>query len=228
MKLKIFITLFLFSITIYSQDSLKVKNFSHDIGFNTVLLIKQLISNNPTNTLPQLPYSLFYNLYYKDKIGFRVGLGLATLHTETAIEGQVNKRVSNNTSTNFRLGASYNIVKTKRLTCMGYLDVISSSTNLTTTNTSTVQNFPNPIENLKTESIDKTQGFGGEVGVGVKFHLLKHLSIYTEIPLVFQAKNTASQVTITDAGIVNKTKSSAYENSFQIILPTTVYLVLTF
>ena len=228
MKLKFFIPLFIYCINASAQDSLKVKKFSHDIGFNTVLLVKQLSSNNPSSTLAQLPYSIFYNLYYKDKIGFRLGVGLSTLHTETAIEGQTNNRVSNNSSTNFRLGASYNIVKTKRLTCMGYLDVITSSTKLTATNTTTVQTFPNPIENLKTESIDKTQGFGGEVGVGLKFQLLKHLSIYTEVPLVFQAKNTASQVTITNGGVIDKTKSTAYENSFQIILPTTLYLVLTF
>lgn len=228
MKLKIFISLFLFSITTYSQDSLKVKKFSHDIGFNTVLLVKQLISNNPTSTLAQLPYSLFYNLYYKDKIGFRVGLGLSTLHTETAIEGQVDKRLSTNMSTNFRLGVSYNIVKTKRLTCMGYADFITSSSNMTSTNTSTVQSFPNPVISIKTESIDKSSGVGAEVGVGLKFNILKHLSIYTEVPLVFNSNNVASQVTITQSGIADKTKSTVYQNSFQIILPTTLYLVLTF
>lgn len=40
-----------------AQDTTKIIN--QEIGFNTVSLVKQLISNAPSNTLATLPYDFF-------------------------------------------------------------------------------------------------------------------------------------------------------------------------
>ncbi len=50
-----------------AQDSTRAMR--HEIGFNTVSLIKQLISNNPTSSFTQSPYLVFYNFYANDRLG---------------------------------------------------------------------------------------------------------------------------------------------------------------
>lgn len=228
MKLRFLIPFLSFAITLYSQDSLKVKMVNHEIGFNTVALVKQLVSNNPSSTLPQLPYALFYNLYYKNSVGLRVGFGLTSSRTETKITGQAENRITTNSSQDYRLGFSYNFIKTRRLTANVFGDYIYSKNLISSSNTSTVQVFPDPVSTLKVESLDKTVGNGSEVGVGLKYNILKHLSVYTEVPVVFLAKKTRSETKINDSGVIDKTSTSVSINTLQVILPTTIYLVLTF
>lgn len=53
-------------------DTTKLLN--HEVGFNAVALLQQL--RIFTVTPGQQPYDLFYNLYYKDKVGLRLGAGI--------------------------------------------------------------------------------------------------------------------------------------------------------
>ena len=228
MKIKFLIPVLLICLTGYSHDSTKVKMFNHEIGFNTVSLIKQLVSNNPTSTLPQLPYAVYYNLYYKNTIGIRLGLGLNTQTTETAITGQVDNRITRNRTQDYRVGLSYNFIKGRRFKANVFGDYIRNQTLMSTANTSTVQSFPDPVSTITVESLDKTIGNGAEAGVGLQYNILRHLSVYIEVPLVFMSKQTLTETTINDSGVTDKTSSLINSKNFQIILPTTVYLVLKF
>jgi hypothetical protein len=228
MKRILLASILLICFNLYSQDSVKVRLLNHEIGFNTVSLIKQMVSNNPSSTLPQLPYAMYYNLYYKNLVGIRVGLGLTSNTTETKIEGQSDHKVTKNSSQDFRLGLSYNFIRTKRFVANVFGDYVYSKNIISSVNTSTIQTFPDPISTLKVESMDRTVGKGGEIGVGLKYNIFKHLSVYTEVPLVFTSKLNTTETKVNDSGTIDKTSSSMRNNSFQIILPTTVYLVLMF
>jgi hypothetical protein len=228
MKIKFLIPALLVCISLYSQDTTKTKLLNHEIGFNTVSLIKQMISNNPSSSLPQLPYSIFYNLYYKNLVGLRVGFGMASTKIETEIEGQNENRITENKSYDLRAGLSYNFIKTKRFSGNVFGDYVYNSSLISSTNTTTVQVFPDPISTLTVGSKDKTVGNGGEIGVGLKYTILKHLSVYTEVPIVFLSKKATAETEINDSGVIDKTSSTVHTNNFQIILPTTIYLVLTF
>ena len=214
--------------SIKMQDTTKVKAITHELGFNTVALIKQMISNNPSSTLPQLPYALFYNLYYKNMIGLRLGVGISNSKITTSVVGQAQDKVTKINTNNIRAGISYNFIRTKRFTCNVFGDYVHAQNNTSTVNTSTVQTFPNPVSTIGVTSKDNTSGNGGELGFGLKYKILKHLSVYAEIPVVFLASKTVSQTVINDGGSVDITSSKINNNSTQIILPTTLYLVLTF
>jgi hypothetical protein len=216
------------AITFYTraQDSAKV--LQHEIGFNTVSLIKQMISNNPSSALPQLPYDIFYNLYYKDLVGIRLGLGYQNSHQETDIEGQQTPRNTDQSSLNLRAGASYNFVRTKRLTFNVFADYVMERQSLKTSNTSTIQSFPNPIANFTVENTETTTGNGGQLGVGVKYNLFKNLSLYAEVPFTFIARATKSELSVTDDGLREVTSTSGKSSFTSVTLPTTVYLVLRF
>jgi hypothetical protein len=221
-----FIFLLLVSF-VKAQDSIKAIN--HELGFNAVSLVKQLISNSPNNTIAQLPYTFFYNLYFKDMVGIRTGFGISALKNETDIEGQDEPRTSTSSAFNVRVGVSYNFVKQNRITFNAFFDNIIESVNAKTANTFTSQTFPNPIEKTTTTSTDKTTGFGGQIGVGVKYNIYKRLSIYTEIPLSFITRSIASEVLIEETGSPDdKTTTKITDQSLKVTVPATIYLVLRF
>lgn len=223
----VIITLFLFCSSLLAQDSTKIIN--QEVGFNTVLLIKQLISNNPSSTLDQLPYSIFYNIYFKDLIGIRVGLGFSTSKDESSIEGQNTPRTTNTNELDLRTGISYNFVRSKRITLNVFADNLIQQGKTETVNTSTTQAFPNPVQKITTTTSDKISGSGFQLGVGVKYNLYKHLSIYAEIPIGFMTTTTTSDVTVSELGQATQTTSNSDKNSqSKITIPTTIYLVLRF
>ncbi len=225
-RISLVILFFLTAHLSNGQDSTRV--LSHEIGFNSVSLIKQLISNNPSSTLPQLPYDIFYNIYLKDEIGLRFGLGLANQHVETQISGQTLPRTFDQKSLNLRGGVSYNFVRTKRITFNCFGDLILEKVSSESANTFTMQVFPNPVQTVTTKSTDKIDGIGGEVGVGVKFNIAKHLSIYAEVPIVYVTEKTSSGVTTTQPGVIQQPPTTGKNTLTSIILPTTLYLVLRF
>lgn len=234
-KMTRFISIFLLLVafsSVKAQDSLSLNNekrLYHEIGFNTVLLVKQLISNNPGNTLAQSPYAVFYNLYVRDKAGLRIGLGLLNTTNKTEIEGQPFPRTTKLNNTDFRVGFSYNFLRHDRLTLNGFADYIMQSHKASTVNTSTIQVFPDPVEELTVTTVDKTTGVGAQVGVGVKYNLLKNLSVYAEVPFMFVMGKTTSSVLIEQAGLPDdETTSTSNNTTSTFLIPTTIYLVLRF
>jgi hypothetical protein len=225
-KLIVISGLFFLSLFVKAQDSTRI--LTHEIGFNTVSLIKQILSNSPATTVPQLPYDFFYNMYYKDKIGLRLGAGIATTYTETVITGQNIPRTTSTSNLQLRTGLSYNFVNTKRLTLNGFTDYLLENISRETANTTTAQAFPNPVQKITTETSDKTKGSGFQFGVGIKYNIHKHLSVYAEAPFSFMAETTTSDVKINDTGTIEETNSTIKTSGTRFFVPTTVYLVLRF
>jgi len=225
-RFSLFVLLVFISTFVNAQDSTSL--LTHEIGFNSVSMIKQIISNNPSNTLPQLPYDLFYNLYYKDQFGVRIGLGLSNSHFETEIKGQPLPRTTDQKSLNLRAGLSYNFVRSKKVTLNCFGDLILEKISSETAFTSTIQIFPNPVQSQTNKSSDIINGIGGEIGVGVKYNIVKNLSIYAEVPIVFVTEKTTSETYLSLGNTVQTDKISSKNSVTRIIIPTTIYLVLRF
>jgi hypothetical protein len=215
-----------------AQDSL-VKKFKHEVGFNTVLLIKQLISNNAnsaTSTLPQLPYQLIYTMHYKDLYGFRLGVGFTSTESESIITGQPKPKVTTTSSGAYRAGLNYNFVRYGKITSNCFLDGIYERNSLKTITSTTVPAGPfgGTAENV-VETQEVTSGSGISIGLGLKYSFNKHISVYTEIPVQMKNLYTSAKESDTTAGIENFTTStSANERTVRIILPTTIFLTISF
>ncbi len=223
----LFISALLASGFVRSQDT--TKKITHEIGFNTVSLIKQVISNNPSETLGQLPYDIFYNVYFHNKFGIRFGMGIDNRHSKVEIEGQKEPRTTSGNILHLRGGVSNNFISNRRLTLNVFGDLLYSQDNSTTVNTHTVQNFGDPVEEIQTTTTDDAVGIGAQVGVGVKFSLLKNLALYAEVPLTFMSTKVESSVVIRQPFVPeNNSKSQSTNTATSIFLPTTVYLVLMF
>lgn len=227
--MKNLLLIFLVFSTIFCKAQDSTTAGPNEIGFNTVSLVKQLISNNPTSTLATLPYMVFYNYYFTDNMAARLGVGGSISKNEQNIQGQVEPRTTKVNAVNLRLGASVNLAESRRVTVLGFADFIYEKGSTSTINTSTIQTFPNPIINRRVESSTKTNGFGGQIGAGLKFGLYKHLSLYVEVPMSYIIEKTETSDTVTDVGspAVNNTATETNTN-IRISLPTTLYLILKF
>jgi hypothetical protein len=220
---------FLFSLPLLNaQDSAKTKLLHHEAGLNVVTLVKQMVSNGSAASLTLLPYDFFYNLYYKDMVGIRLGAGASSTKSETSIEGQALPKLNYSNYYMIRTGVSYNFLATKRLAFNAFADYVIGNTTLYFANTATAQTFPNPTQTITTEATDVTATRGGQVGVGVKFNFTKNISVYTEMPYAFLSDRYSSEIKITDTGDLTVTNTNTNTFRTKLYVPTTIYLVLRF
>lgn len=226
-KARLFALLFCVSVTLSAQDTTKVPLLNHEIGINAETLLQQLrVFVTPAGI--QQPYVVFYNLYFKDMAGVRGGIGMSNIKSETDIDGQPKPRVNTQKEIHFRAGATYNFVRTKKFTFNVFADYLHSEASSETVNSFTVPSFPDVIS-VTSEITEKGTANGGQVGIGVKWNITKHLALYTEMPVSYVRSRFQSEDRIRQTGQPTFKESSESEaTSTSIALPVTIYLVLRF
>lgn len=215
-----------------NPDAPKEKRFTHDLGFNTILLIKQVFSNNPSAQLTQLPYQVGYTLGFGNDLGLRLGVGFNQSVTETDIQGLTEPRKTSVFSGSYRLGINKNFVDYKKIVCNAFFDFTIEHAN---TNTETVSDISSPpgafVQSQKFSA--KSTSPGAQVGIGVKYCFNKHIALGTEVPVAFKysmSEETDKTVT-TQFGVETNSEeviSSSTTMTTKIILPTTLFLIIMF
>lgn len=212
--------------TTRSQDS--TSTFPrHEFGFNSVWLVKNLTGS--TTDMSDQPYVIFYNYYFHPKLNARFGFGGANQNSDTKGTTLVGRNEQLYRSVNARLGASYSLLTTSKLTINLFADGVYYHTLEQTMETSTVQANASPGIERTLLSTYKQNSIGGQAGMGVKYNLLKNLSLYAEIPVtwVYVTSLNESTLRVTDEeDVVQNTKTKGY--SSWVLPPTTIYLVLRF
>ena len=227
MKKAFLLFLAIMPFAVMAQDSTSAgKRFTQELGVNSVLLVKQLISNDPDATLEQLPYQVIYTLQSnRTKMGFRAGLGLTASKTETEIQGLNKPRVITSTSFAMRAGVNKNFLSHKRIVANSFIDVITSR-NFSRTET---QTSLGPGASIITILENNNNAFGLDLGFGVKYKFNQHISLYTEVPLQIAATTSSSydsQIVQGGGNTTTISKGSGFDT--RIFLPTTLFLVISF
>ncbi len=232
-------TFFLFFVGIsglaYSQDSTSVKasdvsgrKCTHEIGFNGTFLVKQLISDNPASTLAQLPYLVNYQVGFPNKMGIRVGLGFDQSVQKTSIQGQVAPRTTTVLTGSYRLDLCRQLLNYKKISCGMFFGVIMDHSKLESS-TTTQSSFGSTTQSDLT---NKSVGYGGEIGLGVKFSFNQHIGIGTEIPLQckYTKTNEFDKQTFTSGGSTSSTQTISDGSlvTTKIFLPTSIFICITF
>ena len=221
----LFVFLFLANAAV-AQDSTKM--ITHEIGVNTVRILSQF-SFLKSGEVPQLPYDVFYNIYFKKTYGIRLGAGSTSSYNEIGVDKQQFPRTNKSNNLDLRAGISYNFSANSIITLNGFSDFIYERINQESVSSSTVQTFPNPVITRYEKTSNVITGLGFRVGVGVNCKIYKQLSLYFEVPFTFirQKSNNNSLIKETGSDNLEVKTSSRYFNSF-FTLPATVYLVLKF
>jgi hypothetical protein len=228
--IKFSLLLFILSLSVSAADTTQVKKkrFYHEIGLNSLTLLQQ-INAFKVPTSEQLPYDLFYNLYWKDKYGIRLGGGVSNTYTETEVQDQKAPLQTTTGSLNLRGGLSMNFASYKRVTLNAFADYLVKRAGTESVSTTTFQLTFDPIKTKTVTMSDKVNGMGGQVGVGVKFNIFKQLSLYTEVPLSYMREERVTEELIQIKGTADQINRKVFNNNrTKITLPTTIYLVLRF
>jgi hypothetical protein len=222
--------LFLFTATValaQRPDSARAQQFRHEIGFNAMRLLDQL----PLIEAPgdQLPYDVFYNFWFSERFGMRLGAGILKENVQTAIPGQAEPRESDRTNMNVRLGLNHNFLRTGAMTINAFADAVWENVQNKTITTTTTQLFGDPIVTTTVKNEEESMGFGGQVGLGINFRIYRNLCLYTEVPLTFITSSSKTRDEVSDdAGYYDVNSNAHTDSHFRITLPATVYLVLRF
>jgi hypothetical protein len=221
-------TILLFVLTCaYAQDTAKKASYRHEIGFNAMRLVDMLsLIEAPAD---QLPYDVFYNFYFNDKIGVRAGAGILKQTTQTQILGQSKPRKTSVSNMNFRIGITNNFVRMGAITVNGFADFVWQNLQNKSVTTTTMQPFGDPVVTTTVKSDEKSTGIGGQVGLGVNLRIYKNLCIYTEVPVTFMSIDSNSHDEVSDdIGNFDSNSQSLSSSEIKITLPATIYLVLRF
>lgn len=225
-KIKTFVVLVLLSSFVHAQDS--TKTISHEIGFNLVSLISQFKQIN-TSSVTQLPYDVFYNVYYKNTVGLRIGAGVLTGYNEDAVNKQTYPKETTSNNLNLRFGLSYNYLKANKLVLNGFVDYVYENIKYESVSSATTQVFPNPIVTKYDKQSTVIKGAGFQIGTGIKYNAGKHISFYAELPFVFLREKIITDNLTRETGVDDITTNLTSRHfSSRFILPATVYLVLRF
>lgn len=225
MKLIVALLLVLAGYRAGAQDSLKT--VSHELGMNVGSLLQQV--KIFTVTPGGQPYDLFYNIYLRNKYGLRAGLGILTVESNTQIEGQNTPRTDIANKTNFRLGASCYVLHSKWVDLNFFVDGFLQDEELTSVNTTTVQEFPNPVVNRTTYISDRANGGGVQGGAGLRVNITKHLAFYFETAIVYSKLSHVTEDRIIETAKDEKhSKSLTTEKGARIDPPNTFYLMIKF
>lgn len=189
------------------EDTLS-KPTKHELGFNTTLLIKQVLSFNPSN-IPFSPYMVTYKYTLGKQTNLRAGAGI-TVQKTSSTENDINKRHSKFYSMDYRLGAEIQKMLTQRWKAYYGIDVVYMYNE-------TFTEFQ-----FNTFS-SQTKGYGIGPVAGIQCYLTKRLSLFTETTLYFT--NTDERIKNTSSSPFGQ-NSSSHSNILRgdIKLPTTLYL----
>jgi hypothetical protein len=238
LKQVLFISVFIFSLGLKSQtDSAtskqSVRFISNELGVNAVGLIKQAISNNPNSTIPQLPYTLMYNLCFVEKHVLRLGIGFSQNTTKTTVTGLSSPRTVDQSTMDMRIGYGFNYLVQKQFAFNVYADFVvgSSKFKSITTSTVTTGSFPQTTSTVTSKSSTMSDRSGAEIGFGAKYNFNKHISVYTECPIVFTKASSTEKTELYStepfSAPFSETNKSTISNT-SIILPVTIYLLFRF
>ena len=205
------------------------KRCTHQVGFNTTLLLKQLLSDNPSSQLLQLPYQVDYTLGF-GKNGVRLGLGFAQSVQKTTVHGQNSPRTTTSMSASYRLDYVRNILDYKKFSSNFFIGGIMEQGELSSNTINDQSSIGGPV--TKSEIATSSMGYGGELGIQLKYSFNEHIGIGTELPLQVKyttAKETDKQ-TITSGTFsqFEQTISDSKTVSTKIFLPTSLFLCIKF
>jgi hypothetical protein len=256
MKNFTFLSLFLFSVSCFAQDTTKKESttkckFDHEIGINATLLLKQIF-NLSNNTFPTLPYDLTYKLIRNNnKWAIRAGAGITmnnstvTSTTTSSNQSQVAgpdpivPTSSNSTNLFYRAGWERRFVFDKKIVVFAGVDLVGQYGTTNSQSSNVFNDLPNNYSYTKTTDKTSLMAYGGGPVAGIQFFISKRLSLFTEIPIYFLYSNqkeiTDNYQNRSDASFANTYTSSnntqtqiTKGSKLSITLPVTLYLAIKF
>lgn len=192
------------------------KKINHEVGVNTTLLFKQILSLSD-NTIPQSPYTFTYKMTRNNK-GIRLGIGGNTSTNNEKQTSFADNKTINLSKANARIGFEWQKDIGKKWKAWFGTDAIAGV---------------NINENISDSGFDqvaigtKTKSIGLGLVFGAEWRFNQHFSLATESSLngILTNKTDYTKFGARTQDDINKTSKG---QEFNTVLPTSIFLAYKF
>ena len=225
-----------FCLTASAQtDSVETKKFSHCIGLQANLLIKQILNLNSSNAEIENPFLLIYSIN-NNKTGFGIHAGLGFEYNQIIDKGEPLNRQTRFQNLNYRIGIEKKFLLGQRFEGGGAIDFVGLYSLDKTFNITANSNGFSFADTSKTTVTDKTVGLGGGLQLSLTYAITKKILIGTEASMYFTTQSFKENIliirTITEFNNNQQSTSTTNFNSetknegFNLTVPVAIYLIV--
>jgi hypothetical protein len=225
MKTKLFvIALFFLPVFAFAQtDAADTDGAHNQIGVNATRLIKELFSFNNTTTSVTSPYILTYK-YITGNTALRMGIGGTNSKSKTNPNNGQPLSSSMAQSVNFRVGCEFRKSLSAHWLCYYGVDGVYNYNVNRFKSQTTPSGFPPQSKDITSNIENYSFGAGGVLGF--EFKLAKRVSFNVETQAYYVYGENRMQEKNTQFTGSNTSSYTAF-NSFQIVLPTALFFVVS-
>lgn len=218
-----FLNIFFATVACAQIDKGSVKNnkehsTSHEVGFNSIATLKQILNFSNNNTSAESPYMAMYKLGL-GKHYFRFSLGGNQSQKLEQIEGFLDSKTLRKIDLYSRLGYERQKQASKRIRLSYGIDAVYEMHDVTSIQDSGLD---------KAFSIENEKAFGGGPFLGFNFQFNKHFAIYTESALYYTYSIGIKQKDFTNNPDFKDTENASYSSKTSFLPPTALFLLYKF
>jgi hypothetical protein len=224
MKNKIYqiLVIVLVSTSVFAQtenvEEVKKTKFSHEIGFNSMALVKQIFNFSNTTTNAESPYLAMYKLGF-GKNFIRTSVGGNYNSKKDQVEGFLDSKTTTKSDVFARFGFERQTqLKSKIRMSFGIDAVYEYHDNAVIIDSGLDQAI----------TIDKENIMGVGPVMGIHFQLNKHLSLYTETAFYYSYSTTLKQKDFVKNPEFKDTENESKGKKASFLPPTGLFLLYQF
>jgi hypothetical protein len=198
--------------------------FTHYVGVQSNLLIRQIFNLSGTTADINNPYLLTYSLVNKKGWAIAFGQGIQ-FGTSNVTDANSNSTKTNNQKINTRLGIEKRTnLNSRWIATIGVEGLMNWSKN----NSETVENnFGSFLSTINTS--EKLQQYGGGLRGSLSYAINKRILIGTESSLSFISSNSSFTQSVSNSNFNSSTTSSTLKsNGIDFKVPTAIFLIVKF
>lgn len=225
MKKYLIYTIFsvVFCVNIYAQnittpaESNPKIAFTHEIGFNSLTLLKQVFNFSNTTSSPESPYLVMYKLGL-GKNFIRASIGGTYSNKKEQVDGFLDSKTVKSTVISSRLGYERQHTTNRIRFSYGFDGIWDVKNNANITDSG----FD------KVYIIESENAIGAGPFMGLSWNLTKHLSLYTEVGAYFTYANLSKQTDFVKNPDFNDIESDSNIKKISYLAPTSLFLLYKF
>jgi hypothetical protein len=196
----------------------QVKNaLTHEIGFNSLTLLKQVFNFSNTSNNIESPYLIMYKLGL-GKNFLRASIGGSYSNRVEQIDGFLDSKTVRNTALSSRIGYERQHTSNRIRFSYGIDGTWDIKNNANIADSGFDQVY----------IVESENSFGGGPFMGISLNLTKHLSLYTEVGAYFTYTVVSKQTDFVKNPEFNDIENKATLQKINYLAPTSLFLLYKF
>lgn len=206
-----------FAQTADIPEAPKKISVSHELGFNSLILLKQVFNFSGTTNVAESPYFIMYKLGLGRNF-IRASIGANYTNKKEQVDGFLDSKTIKNTAISSRLGFERQHYSNHFRFSYGVDGIWDIKNNANITDSGFDKVF----------IIENENSFGAGPFMGLSWNLTKNLSLYTEVAMYFSHSTSSKQTDFVKNPDFNDIENKANLQKVNYLAPTSLFLLYKF